>query len=71
MFLDQIMGNLRGSKILDIYSDDSLMEKNNLKRKKGAPFFYLLLLKEVVGQCSITVDVVQINAHFCHWWVWE
>ena len=66
VILEQITGDLRGAKILEIYFDDNYGNKQlNLKREKGGDFLYLLL-KESVRLCNIAVDVLQINSHFWH-----
>ena len=67
VILEQITGDLRGAKILEIYFNDNYGNKQlNLKREKGGDFLYLLLLKESVRLCNIAVDVLQINSHFWH-----
>ena len=49
VILEQITGDLRGAKILEIYFDDNYGNKQlNLKREKGGNFLYLLLLKKGV-----------------------
>ena len=66
VILEQITGDLRGAKILEIYFDDNYGNKQlNLKREKGGDFLYLLL-KESVRLCNVAVDVLQINSHFWH-----
>ena len=66
VILEQITGDLRGAKILEIYFDDNYGNKQlNLKREKGGDFLYLLL-KESVRLCNIAVDVLQINSQFWH-----
>ena len=66
VILEQITGDLRGAKILEIYFDDNYGNKQlNLKREKGGDFLYLLL-KESVRLCNIAVDVLQINSHVWH-----
>ena len=66
VILEQITGDLRGAKILEIYFDDNYGNKQlKLKREKGGDFLYLLL-KESVRLCNIAVDVLQINSQFWH-----